>query len=70
LKTKKKINKVEFGLYHPYTGIPVFYYGPDFVGPDEEEFRIHPSKVFSRRSDQRSKIEPQPQLTKSVTQEY
>jgi hypothetical protein len=66
---KKKANKVEFGLYHPHTGIPVFYYGPDFVDPREEEFRIHPSKVFSRRSDQREMIESQ-QMSKANRQEY
>ena len=65
---KRKSVRVEFGLYHPTTGIPVFYYGPDFVGA-EEEFRILPSKVFSRRTDQREKIESQ-QLSKANTQEY
>ena len=61
LKPKKKSTKPEFGLYHPNTGIPVFYQGPEFYQEYEEEFRINLSRVFCRRSDYiKSKLESQP----------
>ena len=58
LKTKKKSNKPEFGLYHPNTGIPVFFSGPEFYQEYEEDFRINLSRVFCRRQDYiKSKLE-------------
>ena len=64
LKTKKKSNKPEFGLYHPNSGIPAYFPDPD--AEPEDQFRINLSRVFCRRSDFiKAKLESQPHKPKA-----
>ena len=70
LKTKKKSSRPEFGLYHPNSGIPVFYQSPDFDQEFEEDFRINISRVFCRRQDFiKAKLESQPHKQKTDEQD-
>jgi hypothetical protein len=65
LKTKKKSNKPEFGLYNPNSGVTV-YYPADPDDPEEELFRINLQRVFCRRQDYiKAQKESQPQKPKA-----